>query len=248
MNSMLLNLTYVFFFIGMVLLICVVCYYAKRQKGFETFYQQELLHARLEIQEQTIKRAAQDIHDNIGQMLSLAKLNLNRLDRFDPTRDDQMLDESKILISRSIKDLRTLSKILSADHIYNLGLLRAMEAELQLVQNAGTKTVNLKVEGTAERLDTQKELILFRIFQESIQFFIKQSGSSPIQVKVNYSPKSFELFMVDQSIEFTPAMRNSQINDWQIINTRAKLIGASFEITSTAEAGTSFYIYLPLIN
>src|SRR5436190_6753911 len=43
----------------------------------KTQFEQELLQTQIEIQEQTLKTISQEIHDNIGQVLSLAKLNLN---------------------------------------------------------------------------------------------------------------------------------------------------------------------------
>ena len=50
------------------------------KREMQSRYQQELLKTQLEIQEQTLKTISQEIHDNIGQVLSLAKLNLNTMD------------------------------------------------------------------------------------------------------------------------------------------------------------------------
>src|ERR1700679_1970035 len=47
------------------------------KKLLHTQFTQELLRTQIEIQEQTLKNISQEIHDNVGQVLSLAKLNLN---------------------------------------------------------------------------------------------------------------------------------------------------------------------------
>src|SRR6476661_10060498 len=54
--------------------------FSSEKKLMETKFQQELLLSQLEIQEQTLKNISQEIHDNIGQTLSLVKLNLNTID------------------------------------------------------------------------------------------------------------------------------------------------------------------------
>ena len=89
-------------------------------------FQQELLKAQLEIQEQTIKQISKEIHDNIGQVLSLAKLNLNTMDISNREATDK-ISSSKDLVSKAILDLRGLLRNLRSDNIENIGLYRAIE-------------------------------------------------------------------------------------------------------------------------
>lgn len=58
-------------------------------------YERELLKSQLEIQEQTFRHISQEIHDNIGQMLSLAKLNLSTMDPAQPAPLEQKIGDSK---------------------------------------------------------------------------------------------------------------------------------------------------------
>jgi signal transduction histidine kinase len=53
----------------------------KEKQFLQASFQQELLKTQIEIQEQTLKNISQEIHDNIGQVLSLAKLNLSTCPR-----------------------------------------------------------------------------------------------------------------------------------------------------------------------
>src|ERR1700733_4201111 len=97
-------------------------------------YERELLKAQLEIREQTFRNISQEIHDNIGQMLSLAKLNISTMDIAQPATLEQKIEDSKNLVSKAIHDLRHLSRGLSTDHIADLGLPRAIEHELEMIQ------------------------------------------------------------------------------------------------------------------
>src|SRR5450755_3837814 len=68
-------------------------------------FEQELLKTRLEIQEQTFRNISQEIHDNIGQVLSLAKLNISTMDISHPDNLIQKIIDSEKLISKAIHDL-----------------------------------------------------------------------------------------------------------------------------------------------
>lgn len=111
--------------------------YLKEKQILQSKFQQEILQAQVEIQEQTLKNISQEIHDNIGQVLSLAKLNLNT---FPPTRDENVktkLEQTKQLISKAILDMRDLSRSMHGDRIAEMGLKNAIENELDILNNTG---------------------------------------------------------------------------------------------------------------
>src|SRR4026208_1330211 len=75
-------------------------------------FQKELLRTKLEIQDHTLKNISKEIHDNIGQVLSLAKLNLNTTDVSNLDATDKICS-SKDLVGKAILDLRGLLRNLS---------------------------------------------------------------------------------------------------------------------------------------
>src|ERR1700743_1703483 len=100
-------------------------------------FTEELLHTQIEIQEQTLKTISQEIHDNVGQVLSLAKLNLNT---FPATADENIqvkVGDTKELIGKAINDLRDLSRSMHGDKIADLGIQEAIANELKILQNTG---------------------------------------------------------------------------------------------------------------
>jgi signal transduction histidine kinase len=99
--------------------------YRKRIKEnllLQAKFQQALLQTQIEIQEQTLTTISQEIHDNIGQVLSLAKLNLNTLQ----PDEHEKLKDTKMLVSKAINDLRDLSRSMHGDKIADLGLQKPL--------------------------------------------------------------------------------------------------------------------------
>jgi signal transduction histidine kinase len=108
-------------------------------------FQQELLKTQLEIQDQTLKNISKEIHDNIGQVLSLAKLNLNTTDvsNFDAT---YKIITSKDLVGKAILDLRGLLRNLGSDKITKMGLYGAIENELEQIKKTDLYQTRLETD------------------------------------------------------------------------------------------------------
>jgi len=215
----------------------------------ENEFQQTLLQTQLEIQEQTLKNISQEIHDNIGQALSLAKLNLNTMP---PTNDEalqQKILNSKELVSKAITDLRDLSRSLDTDYVQEMGLQRAIEYEMEMIRKTGTIETNMIVEGTLFRLEKQKELILFRIVQETFNNILKHAGAKAINVHIDYETRGFTLIIKDdgKGVDLQP-LTDGKNNNFGLgirnMHSRAKLIGADFIMNSKIGEGTEVKIVL----
>jgi len=213
-------------------------------------FSRELLHTQLEIQEQTLKNISQEIHDNIGQVLSLTKLNLNRMDLEKPDDLKEKITDSKVLISKAIQDLRDLSKSLNTDNIAAMGLLKVIGYELDMIRKTGFQTY-LEVSGEEIKMEPQKELILFRIVQETLNNIIKHAEAKTIKVNMVYSTDKFQLTINDdgRGVDLTP-LNEKAGGDFGLgirnMHNRAKLIGADFNMNSRIGAGTTVSLIVPL--
>lgn len=213
-------------------------YYNEKQE-LQSQYQQSLLRTQLEIQEQTLKTISQEIHDNVGQVLSLAKLNLNTL----PNSSDPKIQDTKNLVSKAIKDLRNLSHSLHSDVIAELGLQQSIANELKIIGNTQVFETELNVSGSSFNIDTQKEMVLFRIVQEALNNCIKYSAAKKITVSLHYQPQLFILQIQDDGKGFN-AHENIGIGMKSMLN-RAQLIGGTFNLNSVTGKGTVVTIELP---
>src|SRR5687767_7853237 len=183
MKTAIIITSLVFLLLGFFLVSFVVFHNRKQKKNKKEKHQleQELLRTQLEIQEQTLQTISQEIHDNIGQALSLVKLNLNTIDIGNESELLGKISDSLTLVSKAIQDLRDISKSLNTDNIVSIGLIRAIEYELEMIRKAGF-LIKKEVRGTIRKMDPQKELILFRIIQETLNNIIKHADAKSITI------------------------------------------------------------------
>lgn len=224
----------------------------REKEQLKVQFSQELLHAQLEIQEQTLKNIAQEIHDNIGQELSLAKLNLNTMDINKQSELITKINTSKDLVSKAIQDLRDLSRSMNTDSIAAMGLPKAIGYELDMIRRSEVCHTSLAIHGNIVRLNEQKELILFRIVQESLHNIIKHAEAKNIDVSIIYSDLTLQLSIIDDGKGFEISDADKKDSDLGMglhnMQNRAKLIGAEFMVSSRKNTGTQVRLVLPLNN
>ena len=225
--------------------------YVREKEQLKVDFEKQILESKLEIQEQTFKYISQEIHDNIGQVLSLAKLTINTMSADDPKILSEKIDSSKNLVGKAIEDLRNLSRNLNTDYITDLGLSISIENEIKILRNASQYEIELLKEGEEYRLQHQQELIIFRIFQEVLQNIIKHSRATCIKIKFYYHPGAFTLEISDNGKGFDVSLlneRNKNRVGIGVLNMRhrANLISADFSIDSNPEQGTVVKIKLPV--
>jgi signal transduction histidine kinase len=217
--------------------------FISERKVLEARYQQELLKAQLEMQEQTLKHISQEIHDNIGQTLSLAKLNLNRI------TDDVAsgnVQQSTQLLTKAIADLRSLSRSLHADTVLSGGLIKAIATELNLLEKSGGYATALQTAGEAHNLSPQHELLLFRIVQEAFNNIIKHSQATRIEVKINFTPANFALHIEDDGKGLPSGTgRESSGIGLRSMQNRVDVMKGELTFQSAPGAGTRIQINIP---
>jgi signal transduction histidine kinase len=227
--------------------------YLREKEQLKVDFEKQILESKLEIQEHTLKHISQEIHDNIGQVLSLVKLTINTMNTSNPDLLKEKIDRSRELVGKAIKDLRSLSKSLHTDYVTDMGLFKSVEYELELLSNASSIEVDLVMEGNAYRLEQKQELIIFRIFQEVIQNIIKHSNATRVRVGFIYTLSAFQVEIADNGNGFDVSGMNGKKEEGSAggiglrnMENRAKLISADFKIESQPGKGTSVAIQLRL--
>lgn len=245
----------VFLLLAGFILVFILFHRSRQRKNFEekdkmkAQFNQTLLQTQLEIQEQTLKTVSQEIHDNIGQVLSLAKLNLNTMDITKQNELLEKIDDSRNLVSKAIHDLRHLSKSLNTDSIGAMGLVKAIESELEMLSRTGFAT-QIEIEGRITRMEPQKELILFRIVQETLNNIIKHSEAKRINVIAAFMNNQLQLLVRDDGKGMELDKEEGGPPDSPGLGirnmyNRAKLIGGEFHISSLPGKGTEIKILIP---
>lgn len=209
----------------------------------QTQFQQTLTQAQIEIQEQTLKTISQEIHDNIGQQLSVSKFTLNTIA---PTNDPLLNDKintCKTIVSKAIQDLRDLSKSINNDAIEQQGLLVALQHELEMIGKIGINAT-IEATGIAVKLQSQIELILFRIIQECLNNAIKHAQASSLKVALHYTNINLEIVISDDGTGFDINATKSKGIGLINIQNRCKVINAIFTLKSQPNKGTQVSIVI----
>ena len=219
--------------------------YFKDIEILKTSHQNALLQSQLEIQEQTFENISREIHDNIGQKLTLAKLHLNTLEYTDINKTMLQVNGSVNMISEAINDLSDISRSMSSEILLNNGLIKALEFEAAQLQKSGIYKINLSASGNTIFMDANTELVLFRIAQEAINNIIKHAQATAIDIHLHYNTVLLTMAINDNGKGFNIDETQSGTG-LQNIKKRTAMLKGSFEISSTPNICTQIKIQIPL--
>jgi two-component system NarL family sensor kinase len=214
-------------------------------------YEREVLRSQLEIQEESFKTIGQELHDNIGQMLSVVKLSLAVLPVSKDHEAYEPIQNSRQILNKAMTDLADLTKSLHTDRIAQIGLADSIQFELESLKRSGLVEIEFSITGPEQHLDEQKSIFLFRIFQENMNNILKHAKAKKVKVSLQYSDHEFIMQIADDGIGFdVQAKKNSASSTAGVglksIFNRAKLIGAELDMQSELGKGTTVTIRLPL--
>lgn len=216
----------------------------KMQQQFET----ALIQTQIEVQEETRKHLASDLHDNIGQLLSLTNVTLASININDKEKAEQKLADTQNLVTKSIKELRQLSKIIHGEQLIQQGLIPTIEQEINWLQRNGHYTVELvhDISGI-ETNNADKDLFLYRLLQESLNNTIKHSGADKITIQLHYANHIMQLSIRDNGTGFDAAEKMKQKSGLGLLNMqkRIDLLNGSMQIDSAQNKGTTISFIIP---
>ncbi len=247
--------TLVFLVLGALLTILLLIFKKKQTKNIQekaalkAAYEQEILQSQIEVQNQTLQQIGQELHDNIGQILSVARLNLNILEESGLSNETSVqIKDTNELVNKAISDVRTLSKSLDGDFVKDFGLEQSIVHELNRLRKTGIFQTEIEVKGTRTGLGFQKEIVLFRITQEIINNALKHAQASNLKVCLDYTDgfllkiedngKGFDYHkLIEKNLSTSGAgLRN--------IERRVESIGGECTIESSVGEGTKIEITL----
>lgn len=207
-------------------------------------FEQELAKAQTEIQEQTFKNISWELHDNIGQLLSVAKMQLNMLHNEVPQENKKGFKEASDVLGQGLKELRQLSHTLNTDFVSNRGLQESLENEINRFKRLNFLRIDYMVEGETYPINKKDEIIIFRIFQECFSNVVKYSKASILTITLSYLPEELYVNATDNGVGFD---LESERKGTGIMNMqrRSELIGADFSIKTGKNKGVSVTLNYP---
>ncbi len=210
-------------------------------------FDRELSQVQTEIQEETLKNVGRELHDNVGQLLSFASMQLNLVSSLVSEKVKDKVDDTKNVVKDAIQEIRALSKSLNNDIISNLGLRDSIQNEIDRLNKLQKINAELIVTGNAQIIDNNDSIILFRTFQEFLSNTIKYSNAEQFKVSLNYTDSHLELVAEDDGNGFDKDMIEKGSGLINMEN-RAALINSEFSLISKPNEGVKLILIYPLNN
>lgn len=245
------NLFFILFIVG---IITFIKQYKLKKKEHEVNlqhqkreHQQELLSTQLEIQTQTMQHIGREIHDNIGQKLTLASLYTQQLAYENKAPHiTENIETISTIINDSLSELRQLSKSLTDDSIEQNPIASLLEQECKKINELKKCNVQFLYIQKIEIQAYQSKTILLRITQEFLQNSIKHSNCKNITVRFKKENELITLQLEDDGKGFDT--NKTQFNGIGLLNMkkRAELIGGNYHFESSENKGTKLTIKIPV--
>ena len=219
-------------------------------------YQQRLRHLSSELlqtEERERRRIATEIHDRIGQSLAVNKIQLGSLQAEIDSQDlKTKIEYIRELLSQTIRDTRTLTFELSPPVLYELGLQAALEWLAEIVRKQSGLKVDVAGDGSDQRLDAEKRVLLFRICRELLFNVVKHAGANRARLSLRGDGAAIMVKISDDGTGFDPDLLRAGYDPFKrgfgLFSIREQLQhhGGMFEVDPTPGCGSVLTIVMPL--
>ena len=207
----------------------------------------------LQTGERERRRIASEIHDRIGQTLAVTKIQLGALKAAQESDNHAaMVEDIRQLITRTIKDTRTLTFELSPPVLYELGLQAALEWLAESVRQQTGLQVVVKSENHALELEIGRRVFLFQAVRELLFNVVKHAGAESAEIKINGNPAGVSVHVIDDGRWNDPSIKATEENPpesgFGIFSIREQIqyYGGHIEVIPLPEGGTQATITMPI--
>lgn len=224
-----------------VLIIIFYFIYKNKQAKQKFNQQQQINNAVTETEQQERERIARDLHDSVGQKLSVVKMQLSMKDA-DVNSSSKLLDEA-------IQDVRNVShNLMPAD--LSKGLINALETMCEQI-NFSSTTLKIHLNKTEAvnhlNLDKQHTLLIYRMVQELVNNAMKYAQAQNIHINMDCEKNQLKLNLTDDGVGFDiNSLGKKDGLGIRSIKERVQQLIGNMQLTSSAGKGTQFNISIPV--
>ena len=204
----------------------------------------------IEAQEAERARIARDLHDDIGQRLTLSGIALEQLKR--SPRDSKNAAHASIAeLQQHFQEIsatiHNLSHELHSATLEHLGLVAAIRGSCRELAERQKAEIHFQHEGVPQAVPSEISLCLFRVLQEALQNAVKHSGVRQFGVELRGTPDSLNLIIRDGGVGFDreAALRSPGLGLTSMLE-RIKLVHGDLIIESQFEHGTTVHARVPV--
>jgi PAS domain S-box-containing protein len=207
-----------------------------------------LSRRRVKVQEEERRHLARELHDEIGQALTGAKINLETAMKESNGAKSKRIDETAAILEKLLGQVRQISLDLRPSMLDDLGLVPALRSLLDQQGRRASVTVHLSAKNVPENLDAEIQTTCFRIGQEAITNAVRHANATRINVDLSCENGNLRLQVRDNGRGFDADSVQAQAVGLGLvgIKERAVLVDARAKIISSPNNGTTVEVSLPL--
>jgi two-component system NarL family sensor kinase len=195
----------------------------------------------LQTQEFERKRISRELHDGVGQMMAVVKMNVSAIEP--EQKNTELYHKTLELIDKSCEELRQISHQLMPGILIKGGLKDALHEMALYMNSAGNTAVYIDLEGFEIRPSEIVEINLYRIIQELLTNIVKYASATEVHIQLTKENGNITVMIEDNGKGFDiELLKKSKGNGWHNINSRLNLLNATIEIDSKIGKGTAVFI------
>jgi PAS domain S-box-containing protein len=208
-----------------------------------------LSRRRIQEQEHERRRLSRELHDQIGQSLTAAKINVEALRATENPALVGRVDETITILDQLLGQVRQISLDLRPPMLDDLGLVPALRSFVAEQGRRASVAVRFSAEHIPEKLDPEIQITCFRIAQEAITNAVRHAKATQLDIALRCTHgKELRLLASDNGVGFDARAKQAQAVDLGVIGIkeRAALVGGRAKIISSPRKGTTVDVSLPL--
>lgn len=217
-------------------------------------YQKKLKNLNTELtlaEEKERRRIAENLHDSLGQTLSLAFIKLSSIVNEDYSPHvKKVINETSEMLNKAISESRTLTYDLSPPILYELGLIPAFKWKLEQIQEK--HGIETKLTGEDSKIDIRKEfnIFLYRVVVELLNNALKHARANLIELKLRKEKKFYYITVQDDGVGFKNQLskKATMKGGFGLLSITERLdnIKGQLEIESDVGKGTKATVIIPI--
>ena len=216
--------------------------------------EQRIIQTIVRTEQNEQKRMADDLHDSLAQEVAMAKLMVTNLEVYGEKNDqnfNKLIQTSKHILDEAITHIREICYNLMPSVLIKGNIEIALSEFVKKLNSQNIIRFHYKSEGNFDNLNSEIEIVIFRIVQEFINNSIKHSKAKNVTIvtKIN-GDNNFFIELKDDGVGFNlkklkPNTDGRGINN---LKTKVNAFEGEYSLTSKENEGTRLKITFPKIN
>jgi two-component system NarL family sensor kinase len=204
----------------------------------------------LDAEEKERKRIAGDLHDGVGQLFSVVRMNLSGLlerAKLGNESDKILAEKTLALVDESCKEVRSISHQMMPNVLLKSGLADAIKNFIDKIDKETLK-IHLQTFGLKNRLESNVETVLYRVIQETVNNVIKHAEATELDIQLVKEDESITATIEDNGKGFnTLQLKGLEGLGLKNIRTRVEYLKGTVDFDSSIGRGTVVSVWIPLI-